>query len=96
MLIWQKVIHPSGDPQTELAYLNFYKKQEAQAETAPLWAEVMAEGKPFPASAAVPYVDRLLEGMEYDQAKLAWSDLQVRGIIRGETGGRQSGFQRQL
>ncbi len=82
VLIWQKVVHPSGDPQTELAYLNFYKKQDAQAETASLWAEVMTEGKPFPASAAVPYVDRLLEVMEYEQAKLAWSDLQARGILR--------------
>lgn len=84
VLIWQRVIRPSGDPQTELAYLNFYKKQDAQAETAPLWAEVMAEGKPFPASVAVPYVDRLLEAMEYDQAKLAWSDLQARGIIHAK------------
>ena len=42
----------------------------------------MAEGKPFPASAAVPYVDRLLETLEYHQAKNAWADLHAKGVIR--------------
>jgi len=84
LLIWEKVVHISRDPQTELAYLNFYKKQDAQAETAQLWSEIMAEGKPFPASAAIPYVDRLLEALEYGQAKSAWTDMQAKGIIRAK------------
>ncbi len=83
-LLWEKVVHVSGDPETELAYLNFYKKQDAQAETAQLWSEVMEEGKLFPASAAVPYVDRLLEGLEYDQAKQAWTDMQAKGIVQAQ------------
>jgi tetratricopeptide (TPR) repeat protein len=88
MLIWQKVVHPCGDPETELAYLNFYRKQDEQANTAPLWAEIMAEGKSFSASAAIPYVDRLLDAMEFDEAKLTWVDLQAKGIIKG---GQQDG-----
>jgi hypothetical protein len=81
MLIWEKVVHASGDPETELAYLDFYRKRDAQADTSPLWAEVMAEGKPFSASAAMPYVDRLLDNLEYDQAKQVWTDLQSKGLI---------------
>ncbi len=83
-LLWEKVVHVSGDPQTELAYLNFYKKQDAQAETAQLWNQVMDEGKLFPASAAVPYVDRLLDGLEYNQAKQAWADMQAKGIVQAK------------
>jgi hypothetical protein len=41
----------------------------------------MAEGKPFSASAAMPYVDRLLDNLEYDQAKQVWTDLQSKGLI---------------
>jgi hypothetical protein len=80
-LVWEKVVRVSGDPETEVGYLAYLKFQNAAFSTARFWNELVAQGKPMPASTAVRYVDRLLENQEYGEAKRVWSDLQKAGAV---------------
>jgi tetratricopeptide (TPR) repeat protein len=81
MLIWDKTVHPSSNPEIELAYLIALKQQDPQAQTAALWSELLAEGKTIPAPAAILYINRLLELRDYREAQQAWLDLQANGAI---------------
>ena len=81
MLIWDQTVHPSGDPEIELTYLNALRQQDPQAQTATLWSELLAEGKTIPAPAAILYINRLLELRDYREARQAWLDLQANGAI---------------
>src|SRR5258708_13552489 len=47
-LVWSKVVHPSDDVETELAYLSFLKKQNPPFATAPLCNELMPHRNPVP------------------------------------------------
>jgi tetratricopeptide (TPR) repeat protein len=85
-LVWRSVVRTSGSPLIELSYLEFLERQAPQTATAAFWQELVAEGKPLPLSAALPWVDKLLDNGKYDEARRAWSDLQTSGVL---TGGRE-------
>ncbi len=80
-LVWRRVVRASGDPEIELSYLAFLRRQNPPFATGPFWHELIAERKPLPPGAALAYVDLLLEGREYGEAQHAWFDLQAVGAI---------------
>ena len=80
-LVWRSVVRTSGNPLIELSYLEFLERQAPQTATAAFWQELVTEGKPLPLSAALPWVDKLLDNGKYDQARRAWSDLQTSGVL---------------
>ncbi|HEX6465717.1 MAG TPA: hypothetical protein VFZ99_00340, partial [Terriglobales bacterium] len=80
-IVWQKVIRSSENPLIELTYLKYVKAQQPQISTAAWWKEVIAQHRPFPAKAAIPYIDRLIDARSYQEAASAWSDLQALGLI---------------
>jgi tetratricopeptide (TPR) repeat protein len=83
-LVWQRVVRVSGNMELELGYLAFLKRQNAKFATGPLWSDLVGQRQPLPVNAALPYVDRLLDNQEYDEAKRVWSDLQTSGSLSGK------------
>lgn len=85
-LLWQRVIHPLDDLKTELTYLDLVKAYHPKFPTDTMWKQLIAERRAFPAAAAIPYVDRLLQTGDYTEAENAWSDLRARGATHDTSG----------
>ena len=82
LLVWQRVIHTLDDPKSELTYLDLVKAYHPKFPTDTMWKQLIAERHPFPAAAAIPYVDRLLKIGDYVDAEHAWSDLKGVGAVQ--------------
>ena len=91
-LLWQQVIHTLGDPKIELRYLDLVKTYHPEFPTHTMWKQLIAERHPFPAAAAIPYLDRLLQTGDYVEADNAWSDLKAVGAAEDSSGANNMVF----
>ena len=82
LLVWQRVIHTLDDPKSELTYLYLVKTYHPKFPTDTMWKQLIAERHPFPAAAAIPYLDRLLQTGNYMEAEKSWSDLKAVGAAQ--------------
>jgi tetratricopeptide (TPR) repeat protein len=102
-MVWQKLIAPSHNISVECAYLDFLGERNRFDLTGAEWAKLLAAGgesrgagrmapmtgKPqrmtFPE--VKPYLQRLLNAQQYEQAAGVWRDLLRLGVIPPASGG---------
>lgn len=87
---FQKLLGGSADSETHLGYVDFLSDQGINDDAFRVWKLVAANPRPFPFSAAKPYLERLIDLGRMDEAASVWQDLERLGVVT-QPGKDQSG-----
>ena len=81
-LIFQKVVAPLDDTRLNLSYVNFLSSQGEMESARRAWTASMARATPFLFEAADPYLERLLQLGQGQEAESVWQDLEKLGAVK--------------
>jgi len=81
LLVYEKVMPPSGDPFVKLKYVDFLSEEDRWDSAYQAWGRIAASIAPFKFSSIEPYLNHLLERGRIREAQTVWLDLQRLGVI---------------
>jgi len=80
-MILEKVVGDEKDPRLELAFADFISANNEFDAAHQAWTRIASGGSPFAFAAAQPYIERLLDKGQYQEARAIWLNLEGRGVI---------------
>ena len=80
-MILEKVVGDDKDPRLELAFTDFMSANNEFDAAHQAWTRIAAGGSRFPFASVQPYIERLLDKGQYQEAQAIWSNLEGRGVI---------------
>ena len=85
-LVWQNLVRPSEDATAEYAFVVFLSEMNRLDLAGQYWAEMVSQtaGRQSPDlafDAVHPYLERLIDARQYEQAATVWRDLLHLGVV---------------
>jgi hypothetical protein len=81
LLVYQKVMPPSNDPEVKLVYVNYLSEKNDWDSAYQIWVRTAAHTVPFPYPSIGPYLDALLWRGRFREAQTVWLDLERLGVV---------------
>ena len=80
-MILEKVVGDGRDPRLELAFADFMSANDEFDAAHQAWTRIAGASSLFPFASVQPYIERLLDHGQYQEARAVWSNLEGRGVI---------------
>ena len=79
--VFRQVLAGRKDPELGLDYVDYLSRHGQPDAAYRVWALAVANAQPFSLALAKPYLERLLDLHQYQQALTVWEDLERLGIV---------------
>ena len=80
--VFRQVLAGRKDPKLGLDYVDFLSRHGQPDAAYRVWALAVANAQPFSLALAKPYLERLLDLHQYQEALTVWEDLERLGIVK--------------
>ena len=80
--VFRQVLAGRKDPKLGLDYVDFLSRHGQPDAAYRVWVLAVANAPPFPLALAKPYLERLLDLHQYQEALTVWEDLERLGIVK--------------
>ncbi len=80
--VFRQVLAGRKDPKLGLDYVDYLSRHDQPDAAYRVWTLALANAQPFPLALAKPYLERLLDLHQYQEALTVWEDLERLGIVK--------------